>query len=156
MSDSDIDQTMRDSIQSGPEIQIRDNSSKVTFYNNNKENKLDLSELELASNLSSSTEIEKDIEQLENANLRWSKTLTKTNPIVRLNNPVNQSDYRKHSKTTQPVTTSGVHGRNAGTRQRGRPVNRPICTTIPQPEYTTCFSRNTGENITRPWTDDRT
>ena len=62
MSDSDIDQTIRDSIQSGQEIQIRDNSGKVTFYNINKiENKLDLSELELASNLSPSTEIEKDI-----------------------------------------------------------------------------------------------
>ena len=56
MSDSDIDQTIKDSIQSGQEIQIRDNSGKVTFYNNNKiENKLDLSELELASDLSSSS-----------------------------------------------------------------------------------------------------
>ena len=31
----------------------------------------------------------------------------------------------KHRKTTQPVTTSEVHGRNAGTRQSGRPVNSP-------------------------------
>ena len=94
MSDSDIDQLIRHSIQSGQEIQTRDNSCflvKVTFYNNNKiENKLDLSELELASNLSSSTEIEKDTEQPENANLRRSKKLTKTNPIVRLNSPGNQ------------------------------------------------------------------
>ena len=114
MSDSDKDQTKRDSTQSGQEIQIRDSSGKVTIFNNNKrENKLDLSELELASNLSSGTEIhrEKDIEQLENANLRRSKRLTKPNPIVRLNNSVNQSDYRRHSKTTQPVTTFGVHGR---------------------------------------------
>ena len=126
MSDSDIDQTIKDSPQSGQKIQIRDSSGKVTFYNNIKtEIELELSELELASNLCSSTEIEKDIEQLENANLRRSKRSTKTNPIVRLNNPVNQSDYRKHSKTTQPVTTSGVHGRNAGTGQGGRPVNRP-------------------------------
>ena len=60
MSDSDIDQTIRDSLQSGQEIQIRDNSSKVTFYDHKTENKLDLSELKLANNLSSSTEIEKD------------------------------------------------------------------------------------------------
>ena len=138
MSDSDIDQTIRDSLQSGQEIQTRDNSGKVTFYNNETEIKLDLSELELASNLSSSTEIEKDIEQLENDNLRRSKRLTKTNPLVGLNNPVTQSDYRKHSITTQPVTTSGVHGRNAGTGQRGRPVNRPRPTT----GNTTRFSRN--------------
>ena len=36
MSDSDIDQTIRDSLQSGQEIQIRDNSGKVTFYNNQR------------------------------------------------------------------------------------------------------------------------
>ena len=133
-SDSDIDQTIRDSLQSGQEIQIRDNYVKVTFNNNKTEIELDLSELEFTSNLSSSAEIEKDIEQLENANLRRSKRLTKTNPIVRLDNPVNQSDNRKHNKTTQPVTTSGVHGRNAGTGQKGLPVNRPRCTTYPQPE----------------------
>ena len=135
MSESDIDQTIKDSTQSGQEIQIRDNSGKVLFFNNEKiENKLDLSELELASNLSSRTEIEKDIEQLENANLRRSKRLTKTNPIVRLNNPVKQSDYRKHSKTTQPVTTLRMLTGNAGARRRGRPVNRPKGTTSPQPE----------------------
>ena len=135
MSDSDIYQTIGDSLQSGQEIQIRDNSGKVTFYNNNKtESKLDLSELELASNLKSSTEIEKVFEQSENANLHRSKKLTETNPIVRLYNPVPQSDYRKHNKTTQPVTTFGVHGRNAGTGQIGRPVNRPRRTTYSQPE----------------------
>ena len=37
MSDSDIDQTIRDSLQSGQEIQIRDNSGKVTVYNNKTE-----------------------------------------------------------------------------------------------------------------------
>ena len=66
MSESDIDQTIKDSTQSGQEIQIRDDSGKVTFYNNEKtEKKLDTSELELVSNLSSSTEIENDLEQLE-------------------------------------------------------------------------------------------
>ena len=124
MSESDIDQTIRDSTQSGQEIQIKDNSGKVTIYNNKIENKLDLSELELASNLSSSTELEEEIEQPKNTNLRRSKRLTNTNPIVRLNNPVNQSDYRKHNKTTQPTTTGILRG-NAGAKRRGRPVNRP-------------------------------
>ena len=96
MSESDIDHKIKDSTQSGQEIQIKDNSGKVPFDNNNKiENEPDSSELELASNLSSSTETEKDTEQLENDNIRRSKRLTKTNPIVRLNNPVNQADYRK-------------------------------------------------------------
>ena len=135
MLESDIDKTIKDSTQSRQDIQIKDKSGKVPFDNNKKkENDLDLSELELASNLSSSTEIEKDTEQLENENLRRSKSLTKTNPIVRLNNPVNQSDYRKHSKTTQPVTTSRMLRRNARGKQRGRPINRPKYKTSPQPE----------------------
>ena len=61
--------------------------------------------------------------------------LTKTNPIVILNNAGKQSDYRKHSKTTQAVITSRVHGRE----QRGRPVNRPRRTTYPQPEIQHAF-----------------
>ena len=135
MSESDIDQTIKDSLQSGQEIHIRDNSGKVTFYNNEKtENKLDMSELELASNLSSSTEIENDVEQLENTNLRRSKRLTKTNPIVRLNNPINQSDYRKHSKTTQPVTTTGMPRGDDGTKRRGRPARQRKDINYPQPE----------------------
>ena len=148
MSDSDIDQTLRDSLQSGQEIQIRDNSGKVTLYNNQRtENKLDLSELELANNLSSSTEIEKDVEHLENTNLRRSKRLTKTTPIVRLNNPVNQIDYRKHIKKAQPVTTPGVHGRNTWTGQRGRPINRPSHSIHPQPD-TQKASHGTPEKTT--------
>ena len=135
MSEFDIDQTIKYSTQSGQEIQIRDNSGKVTFYNNEKtENKLDISELELASNLSSSTEIENDLEQLENTNLRRSKRLTKTNPIVRINNPVNQSDYRKHGKTTQSVTTTGMLRGDAGAKRRERLVKRQKDIPKPQPE----------------------
>ena len=157
MSEFDIDQTIKDSTQAGQEIQIRDDSSKVTFYNNEKtENKLDTSELELVSNLSSSTEIENDLEQLENTNLRRSKRLTRTNPIVRLNNPVNQSDYRKHGKTTQPATTTGMPRGDAGAKRRGQPVKRQKGTHNPQPKKTTSCSRKTGENTTRQWTDNRT
>ena len=46
------------------------------------------------------------------------------NPIVRLNNPINQTDYRKHRKTAETVTTTGDNGRNAGAGQRRKPVNR--------------------------------
>ena len=65
----------------------------------------DNSELELLSNLSSSTEIE---EETKEHNLRRSKGLTKTNPIFRrLNNPV-LSDYRKYSqKTKRPGNDTG-------------------------------------------------
>ena len=135
MSEFDIEQTIKDSLQSGQEIQIRDNSGKVTFYTIEKtENKLDMSELELASNSSSSTEIENDVEQLENTNLRRSKRLTKTNPIVRLNNPINQSDYRSYSNTTQPVTTTGMPRGDDGTKRRGRPARQRKDINYPQPE----------------------
>ena len=156
MSEFDIDQTIKDSTQSGQEIQIRDNSGKVTFYNNEKtENKLDISELELASNLSSSIETENDLEQLENTNLRRSKRLTKTNPIVRLNNPVNQSDYRK-----QQNDSICHHYRNAQRRCRSKTKRATSKTperyTQPTTGKPTSLSRNTGENTTRQWTDNRT
>ena len=96
--------------------QIRDNNGNVTYNTYEKRNE---SDLELASNLSSSTEIEK----VEEINLRQSKRLTKTNPIVRLNDPINQTDYRIHRKTSQPVTTTGDNGRNAGAGQRRKPAN---------------------------------
>ena len=58
------------------------------------------SDLELLSNLSSSTEIEQETK--EHNNSRRSKRPMKTNPIVRLNKPV-PSDYRKYNrKTKQP------------------------------------------------------
>ena len=59
-----------------------------------KENILETFELELLSNRSSNTEIEQDTTE---SNLRRSKRLTKTNLIVRLNNPV-PSDYSKYVK----------------------------------------------------------
>ena len=62
-----------------------------------EEDELENSELELLSNLSSSTEIEQENKE---HNLRRSKRLTKTNPITRLNNPV-PSDYRKYRQKAQ-------------------------------------------------------
>ena len=48
--------------------------------------------------MSSSTEIEQETKE---HNLRKSKRLTKTNPIIRLNNPV-PSDYSKYRQKAQP------------------------------------------------------
>ena len=62
------------------------------------------SEVKILSTLSSSTEIEQETKQ---HNLRRFKRITKTNPIVRLNNPV-PSDYRKYShKTQRPGNDTG-------------------------------------------------
>ena len=75
--------------------------------------------MELLSNLSSSTEIEQDTKE---RNLRRSKRLTKTNPIVRLNNPA-PLDYRKYSqKTKRPGNNPGRRGHY---RQQRDPFNVP-------------------------------
>ena len=82
--------------------------------------KTENSELELQINLSSSTEIEQDTKV---HNLRRSKRLTKTNPIVRLNNTV-PSEYRKYSqKTERPNIKKGrQHGQSVEKIQkRARP-----------------------------------
>ena len=63
-----------------------------------EEDELENSELELLSNLSSSTEIEQETKE---HNLRRSKGSIKTNPIITLNNPV-PSDYMKYRQKAQP------------------------------------------------------
>ena len=65
MSDSDIEQIISDTQQSGQDLHIKDTNSKVTY---NTFGKRIESDLELASYLSSSTEIEK-IENIEETNL---------------------------------------------------------------------------------------
>ena len=103
MTDTDIDRIIEDAKQNDTELFIKDLNGKVTYnYNNTvyggeeneEKNNLETetSDLELISNLSSSTEIEQETKQ---HNLRRSKRLTKTNPIIRFNNPIT-SDYRKH------------------------------------------------------------
>ena len=58
---------------------IRDENGKVPIKSNtNPKDNLETSGLELASNLSSSTEIEADIITEEEKNVRRSKRLTKT------------------------------------------------------------------------------
>ena len=121
MLDSDIEQIISDTQQSGQALHIRDNNRKVTYKTFEKRIE---SDLELASDLSSSTEIGKGMENIKETILRLSKRLTKTNPIVRLNIHFNQSDYRKHRKTAESVTTTGDNRKNDGAGQRRKPVNR--------------------------------
>ena len=116
MSESDIKQIINDTQQSGQDLHIKDTDGKV--FNTTD------SDLDLASNLSSSTEIDKGTENLQKTSLRRSKRLTKTNPVIRPNNPVNQSDYRKRRKPTKPVTTTGDIRRDAGAGQRGNSIIR--------------------------------
>ena len=85
MTDTDLDRAIEDANNAEQEIFIRDENGKVLTDNNTKSlaENLENSELELASNLCSSTEIETE----EKEPVRRSKRLTKTNPIIRNNNP---------------------------------------------------------------------
>ena len=120
MTDTEIDCAIEDANSAEQEIFTRDENGKVLTDNNTKllaEN-LENSELELASNLSSSTEIETE----EKEPVRRSERLTKTNPIIRYNNPICH-DYRKHRKQTE----FGSHTGSTKTQTEGgeqQPVNR--------------------------------
>ena len=90
MTETEIHQAIQDAKCADQEFFIRDENGKVFTDPNiipiTTENNLETSEFELASNLSSSTEIETDI-KTEEKTIRRSKRLTKTNPIVSYNNP---------------------------------------------------------------------
>ena len=100
-----VDRAIEDARETNTEIHLKDSNGKASHNNikspkrgEEEEDELENSELELLSNLSSSTEIEQETKE---HNLRRSKRLTKTNPIIRLNNPV-RSDYRKYRQKAQP------------------------------------------------------
>ena len=120
MTDTEINRAIEDANSAEQEIFIRDENGKVLTDNSTKllaEN-LENSELELASNLSSSTEIETE----EKEPVRRSKRLTKTNPIIRYNNPICH-DYRKHRKQTEFGSHTGsTKSQTEGGEQQ--PVNR--------------------------------
>ena len=120
MTDTEINRAIEDANCAQQEIFIRDENGKVlTDYNTNSlaEN-LENSDLELASNLSSSTEIDTE----EKEPVRRSKRLTKTNPIIRYNNPICH-DYRKHRKQTELGNHTGSTNCQTGGGER-QPVNR--------------------------------
>ena len=105
MTSEAVDRAIEDARETETEIHLKDPNGKASHNEikspkkgEEEEDELENSELELLSNLSSSTEIEKETKE---HNLRRSKRLTKTNPIIRLNNPV-PSDYRKYRQKTQP------------------------------------------------------
>ena len=120
MADTEIDCAIEDANSAEQEIFIPDENGKVLTDNNTKllaEN-LENSELELASNLSSSTEIEPE----EKVPVRRSKRLAKTNPIIRYNNPICH-DYRKHRKQTELGNHTGSTKSQTGGGEQ-QPVNR--------------------------------
>ena len=94
MTDTEVDRAIEDAKIAEQEVFIRDDNGKV--FTDEFEEILENSELDLASNLSSSTEIETE----ENEPIRRSKILTKTNPIVRYNNPICH-DYRSYRRKAE-------------------------------------------------------
>ena len=120
MTDTEVDRAITDAKHADQELLIRDENGKVFTDNNANQNTLDKfenSDLDLASNLSSSTQI--DMEEKEP--IRRSKRLTKTNPIIRYNNPICH-DYRKHRKKTEFGTTGSTNSATGG--ERRRPLDR--------------------------------
>ena len=113
MTDTEVDRAIEDGESAEQEIFIRNENGKV--FTDNKphpstvEDILENSDLDLASNLSSSTEIENE----EKEPIRRSKRLTKTNPIVRYNNPVCY-DYRSHRRKAEFGSHTESNGRWTG------------------------------------------
>ena len=101
-TDTEIDRVIEEAKNADQDVFIRDENGNVFTDNkpnpNTFEDNLENYELELASNLSSSTEIE--TEEKEPISIRRSKGLTKTNPIVRYNIPVCH-DYRAYRRKAE-------------------------------------------------------
>ena len=116
MTDTEIDRAITDTKNADQELFLRDENGKVLINNssqNTLEDNFENSDLDLASNLSSSTEIDKE----EKEPIRRSKRLTKTNPIIRYNNPICH-DYRKHRKQTEFGNTGSTNSTTGGERRR--------------------------------------
>ena len=123
MSDTEVNRAIENAKTADQEVFIRDENGKVFTdkkpHPNAFEDNLENSELELASNLSSSTEIEPE----EKEPIRRSKRLTKTNPIVRYINPICH-DYRSYCRKAEhgPHTESNGRWTGGGSQQ---PLNQP-------------------------------
>ena len=114
MTHTEINRAIEDARHANDELFIRDDNGKVfknltSFPKTGEENNFENSELDLISNLSSSTELEADIKHEEENTIRRSKRLTKTNPIVRYNNPVCH-DYRKHRRKAELGSNTESNG----------------------------------------------
>ena len=89
----------------------------TSFPITGEENNFENSELDLAGNLSSSTELEADIEHEEEKTVRRSRRLTKTNPITRYNSPI-CPDYRKHHRKAELGSNTESNGYGCGQPQQ--------------------------------------
>ena len=122
MTDTEVDRAIEDAKSADQQVFIRDENGKV--FTDDKphpstfEDNLENSELDLASNLSSSTEIETE----ENEPIRRSKRLIKTNPVLRYNNPICH-DYRSHRTKAELGPHTEPKGRRTG-GGRQQPLNQ--------------------------------
>ena len=117
MTDTEVDRAINDAKHADQERLIRDENGKAFTDNNTNPNTLEdnfeNSDLDLASNLSSSTEIDTE----EKEPIRRSKKLTKTNQIIRYNNSICH-DYKKHRKKTEFGNTEPTNSATGGERRR--------------------------------------
>ena len=121
MTDTEVDRSIEASRQANEELFFRDDNGKIlknltSFPHTGEENNFENSELDLVSNLSSSTELEADIKHEEEKTVRRSKRLTKTNPIIRYNNPICH-DYRKHRRNAEFGSNTESNGYGDGQPQ---------------------------------------
>ena len=154
MKDTEVDRAIEDTKQADQENLIRDENGKVFTDNNTNsytlKDNFENSDLELASNLSSST----DFDTEEKEPVRRSKRLTKTNPIIRYNNPVCHG-YRKHRKKTEfgnntestNCTTGGERRRSLDRSKTNIQTLRPILNRNGQ----TCQERSTVLHTPDQW-----
>ena len=89
MTDTEIDRAIEDARQANDELFIRDDNGKVfeeltSFPKTGEENNFENSELDLASNLNSSTVLEADIKHGEEKTIRRSKKPTKPTPLLNI------------------------------------------------------------------------
>ena len=158
MTDTEVDRAIEDAKQADQEILIRDENGKVFTDNNTNsctlKDSFENSDLELASNLSSSTEYDTE----EKEPIRRSKRLPKTNPIIRYNNPI-WHDYRKHRKETEfgnntestNCTTGGERRRSLDRSKTNIQTLRPINNRNGQ----TCQERSTVHHTSDQWRNNR-
>ena len=158
MTDTEVDRAIEDAKSAEQEIFIRDENGKV--FTDNKphpstvEDNLENSDLDLASNLSSSTEIETE----EKEPIRRSKRLTKTNPIVRFNHPVCY-DYRSHRRKAEfgSHTESNGSWTGGGKQQPLKQSNDKIQTLRTANHRNTHYSRerSTAHQTLDQWRNNR-
>ena len=145
MTDTEVDRAIEDAKNADQEVFIRDENGKVFTANKPNpstfEDNLENSELDIPSNLSSSTEIETE----EKEPIRKSKRLKKTNPIVRYNNPICH-DYRSHRRKAELGPNTESNGRwTGGGRQQPSNQSQDKVRTL-----RTANHRNTYNSRERP------